>query len=77
MSIPWFEDNWETDPETGETAWAPFMLAAPPAPGFPGPDRWGEWLGVLNGGKQIGPAPVYGWVRPEDREAAERVREPE
>ena len=53
------------------------MLAAPPAPGFPGPDRWGEWPGVFKDGKQIGPAPVYGWVRRVDREATEKAREPE
>ncbi len=40
-SIPWFEDNWEKD-EDGNEVWAPYMLSGPPAPGFPGPERYGE-----------------------------------
>lgn len=57
MSTPWFEDKWETDPETGEEVWTPYMLAGPPAPGYPGPVRFGHWPGVFENGKQIGPVP--------------------
>ena len=53
------------------------MLAGPPAPDYAGPERWGEWPGVFKDGKQIGPAPVYGWARQEDREAAEKGQDPE
>ena len=55
---------------TGETIWAPYMLQHPPLPGYPGPEKWGEWPGVFKDGKQIGPAPVYGWGRV-DREKSE------
>jgi len=69
--------TWEKDLETGEEEWVPYMLHHPLPPGYPGPVRFGEWLGVSSGGNQIGPAPLYGWVKAKDREAAKQVQDAE
>ena len=63
-----------TDPETGKQVWTPYMLRQPPLPGYPGPERFGECEGVFKDGRQIGPAPLYGWVREVDRLAYQKAR---
>jgi len=70
MDIPWYEDHWEMG-EDGKEVWTPYMLQFSVPPGYPGPERFGHWPGVFEGGKQIGPAPIYGWVHgqhPSERE---------
>lgn len=45
VGVPMLKDNWEVNEETDETEWVPFMLASPPMPGYPGPDRYAEFPG--------------------------------
>jgi len=59
-NVPLLEDNWEVNPETGETEWVPFMLASPLPPGALGPVRFAWWPGRYKDGKR---------VKPEDEEA--------
>ena len=56
--IPLSEDNWEVNPETGKTEWAPFMLASPLPPGALGPVRYGWWPGKYRDGKRVKPKDV-------------------
>ena len=57
-SVPLLEDNWEVNPETGETEWVPYMLASPPMPGYPGPVRYAWWPRRFKDGKRVKPEDV-------------------
>jgi len=54
-NVSLYEDNWEVNPETGKTEWVPYMLASPPMPGYPGPDRYAWWPGRFKDGKRVKP----------------------
>lgn len=57
-NVSLYEDNWEVNPETGKTEWVPYMLASPPMPGYPGPDRYAWWPGRFKDGKRVKPEDV-------------------
>jgi hypothetical protein len=59
MSVPMWEDNWETD-EDGRSVRAPYLVSGPIVPGYPGPERYGHWPGVFENGKQVEPIPGIG-----------------
>ncbi len=65
------EDNWEVNPETGETEWVPYMLASPPMPGYPGPVRYGWWPGKYRDGKRVKPEDVEADIEDARRQGVE------
>jgi hypothetical protein len=52
-NIPWYEDNWEINPETGKAEWVPLFIRGLLPPGAPGPRRYLEIPGQFKDGKML------------------------